>query len=97
MNQFTPLVDLIHENFGEIGYQSICGAVFPLLDQLLYDEKEDVRDRAIQVVAEIRTVVKEDWKEHVMRLALNLAHDENEKCKESAIKLLNEVAGDMGQ
>ena len=43
---------------------------------MLYDEKEDVRDRAIQVVAEIRTVVKEDWKEHVMRLALNLAHDE---------------------
>ena len=48
-------------------------------------------------MAEIRTVVKEDWKEHVMRLALNLAHDESEKCKESAIKLLNEVAGDMGQ
>ena len=21
LNQFTPLVDLIHENFGEIGYQ----------------------------------------------------------------------------
>jgi len=56
-----------------------------------------VRDRAIQVVADIRTVVKEDWKEHVMRLALNLAHDESEKLRESAIKLLHEVAGDMGQ
>lgn len=97
LNQFTPLVALIHENFGEMGYQSICGTVFPLLDSLLYDEKEDVRDRAIQVVAEIRSVVKEDWKEHVMRLALNLAHDESEKQRESAIKLLNEVSGDMGQ
>ena len=97
LNQFTPLVALIHENFGEMGYQSICGTVFPLLDGLLYDEKEDVRDRAIQVVAEIRTVVKEDWKEHVMSLCLNLAHDESDKLRESAIKLLNEVSGDMGQ
>ena len=97
LNQFTPLVAMVNENFGEMGYQSICGAVFPLLDKLLYDEKDDVRDRAIQVVAEIRTVVKEDWKEHVMRLALNLAHDDSDKLRESAIKLLNEVSGDMGQ
>ena len=62
LNQFTPLVAMITENFGEMGYQSICGTIFPLLDDLLYDEKEDVRDRAIQVVADIRTVVKEDWK-----------------------------------
>ena len=48
-------------------------------------------------MAEIRAVVKEDWKEHVMRLALNLAHDEQDKLRESAIKLLNEVSGDMGQ
>ena len=47
LNQFTPLVAMITENFGEMGYQSICGTVFPLLDNLLYDEKEDVRDRAI--------------------------------------------------
>ena len=40
-------MQLITENFGEMGYQSICGTVFPLLDSLLYDEKEDVRDRAI--------------------------------------------------
>ena len=48
-------------------------------------------------MAEIRAVVKEDWKEHVMRLALGLAHDEQDKLRESAIKLLNEVSGDMGQ
>ena len=32
LNQFTPLVALITENFGEMGYQSICGTTFPLLD-----------------------------------------------------------------
>ena len=32
-----------------------------------------------------------------MRLALKLAHDEQDKLRESAIKLLNEVSGDMGQ
>lgn len=97
LNQFTPLVALITENFGEIGYQCVCETVFKLLDDLMYDESESVRDQAIQVVAEIRNVVKEDWKEHVMRLALNLAHEEDPKFKESAIKLLNEVSADMGQ
>jgi HEAT repeat protein len=32
-----------------------------------------------------------------MRLTLGLAHDENEKLRESAVKLLNELAPDMGQ
>ena len=32
-----------------------------------------------------------------MRLALNLAHDDDAKLRESAIKLLNEVSADMGQ
>lgn len=47
LNQFTPLVALVTENFGEMGYQSICGTVFPLLDKLMYDDKDEVRDRAI--------------------------------------------------
>lgn len=80
-----------------MGYQNICGTIFPLFDKLLYDPREDVRDKAIQVVAELRTVVKEDFKEHIMRLTLNLAHDENDKLRESAVKLLNEMAADMGQ
>lgn len=32
LNQFTPLVALITENFGEMGYQSICGTIFPIID-----------------------------------------------------------------
>jgi len=32
-----------------------------------------------------------------MKLTLDLAHDENEKLRESAVKLLNELAPDMGK
>jgi hypothetical protein len=85
------------ENFGNDAYLKVCNSIFPLIEKLLYDKDEGIRDRAIQIVAEIRTVVNEDEKEHVMRLTLGLAHDENEKLRESAVKLLNELAPDMGQ
>ena len=37
LNQFLGLVSMIQENLGEIGYQTICATVFPLIDKLLYD------------------------------------------------------------
>jgi HEAT repeat protein len=85
------------ENFGNDCYQKVCHAIFPLIEKLLYDKSDEIRDRAISIVAEIRNVVNEDEKEHVMRLTLGLAHDENEKLRESAVKLLNELAPDMSQ
>ena len=91
------MVALVTENFGEMGYQSICSTVFPLINKLLYDDLKDVRDKAIEVVAEIRTVVKDDWKEHVMSYSLGMAHDENDQLRESAVELLNEISPDMGQ
>jgi hypothetical protein len=91
------LVSLVLENFGNDAYRKVCDAIFPLIEKLLYDKTEEIRDRAIQIVAEIRNVVNEDEKEHVMRLTLGLAHDDNEKLRESAVKLLNELAPDMGQ
>ena len=45
----------------------------------------------------MRKVVKDNEKEHIMKLTLDLAHDENEKLRESAVKLLNELAPDMGK
>jgi hypothetical protein len=49
------------------------------------------------VVGELRKVVENDEKEHIMKLTLDLAHDENnDKLRESAVKLLNELAPDMG-
>ena len=38
----------------------------------------------------------EEIKEHIMKHTLEMAHDENEKLRESAVKLLNEMAADMG-
>jgi len=71
--------------------------VFPILDQLLYDSDESVRDKAVTVVGEMRKIVKEAEKEHIMKITLDLAHeDSNEKCREIAVKLLNEIAPDMG-
>lgn len=90
-------MSLVLENFGNDAYRKVCDAIFPLIEKLLYDKTEEIRDRAIQIVAEIRNVVNEDEKEHVMRLTLGLAHDDNEKLRESAVKLLNELAPDMGQ
>lgn len=79
-----------------MGYQTICKTVFPLIDKLLYDPKDDVRDKAIHVLAEIRTIAKEEWKDKVLNLILNMAHDEKDNIKESAVKLLTEVSPDMG-
>lgn len=97
LNQLKPLTQLFTEKFGNEGYQVITRTVFPILDQLLYDADEQVRDKAITVVGEMRKVVREPEKEHIMKLTLDLAHEENnEKLRESAVKLINELAPDMG-
>lgn len=63
----------------------------------MYDTEEQVRDKAIITTGEMRKVVEEPEKERIMKLTLDLAHDEqNEKLRESAVKLLNELAPDMG-
>jgi hypothetical protein len=40
-------VQLVFEKFGDEGYTKVVTTVFPLLDQLLYDSNEEVRDKAI--------------------------------------------------
>lgn len=45
----------------------------------------------------MRTVVREKEKEQILKLTFELAHDEQDKLRESAVKLLNELASDMGQ
>ena len=68
------------------------------MELLLYDNDDSVRDKAVQIVGEMRKVAQAKEKEEIMRLTLNLAHEEsNEKLRESAVKLLNELAPDMGQ
>lgn len=70
--------------------------IFRLLDDLLYDPAEVVRDRAIQKLLDIRNVVQNEDKEHIMNLTLKLAHDEDENNRVSALKIMNDFAQDMG-
>lgn len=71
--------------------------IFRLMDELLYDPNEKVKDRAIQKLLDIRTVVQNEDKEHIMKLTLKLAHDEDDLNRISALKILNDFAQDMGQ
>ena len=70
--------------------------IFRMLDELLYDKNEQVKDKAIDILLDIRTVVQNDDKEHIMKLTLRLAHDQDYMNKVSALKILNKFAQDMG-
>lgn len=97
LNQFSPLIQLINEQFGHEGYQKTVEAIVPLLDQLLYDQKEEIRDKAIEVVVALRNVVEQDVNDYIMQLTLRMAHDDHEQYRVSALKMLNELSPDMGQ
>jgi hypothetical protein len=68
-----------------------------MIDDLLYEPKETVKEKAIKILLDIRSVVQNDDKESVMNLTLKLAHDADEGNRISALKILNECAQDMGQ
>ena len=57
LQQLRPLTQLFAEKFGHEGYQKIVQTVFPILEKLMYDIDEQVRDKAIVVVGEMRKVV----------------------------------------
>ena len=98
LNQIKPLTQLFSEKFGLEGYNVITKTVFPILSTLMYDNDEQVRDKAVHVVGEMRKVVQDAEKESIMKLTLDLAHEEgNEKLRETAVKLINEIAPEMGQ
>ena len=68
-----------------------------MIDNLLYDPIELIRDKAIQVLTEIRNVVQQKENDYILNLTLKLAHDEIEVNRISALKIMNELAPDMGQ
>ena len=51
------MTQLFSEKFGLEGYNVITETVFPMLGTLLYDNDEQVRDKAVNVVGEMRKVV----------------------------------------
>jgi hypothetical protein len=70
--------------------------VFPLLDGLLYDPNEIIRDKAIQILTDLRYVVQQKENDYIMNLTLKLAHDEQDMNRISSLKIMNELAPDMG-
>lgn len=78
LDQFIPLIEFIGEKCGQRGYESTVKVVFPLLDRLLYDPNEYIRDKAIFVLKEIRGCVEQKENDFIMNLTLKLAHDDNE-------------------
>ena len=52
------MILFIREKNGQEGYDSTVKVLFPILDQMLYDDKEVVRDKAIQILTDIRNVVQ---------------------------------------
>lgn len=71
--------------------------IFPLLDGLLYDPDEHIKDRAIKVLTDIRCIVQQKENDYIMNLTLKLAHDDDDLNRVSALKIMNELAPDMGQ
>ena len=97
LDQFIPLIQLVQEKCTQSEQEVAAKEIFKMLDELLYDKSEAVRDRAIKILLDIRTVVQNDDKDHIMRLTLRLAHDADDQNRISALKILNEFAQDMGQ
>lgn len=48
------------------------------------------------MLIEIRNVVQQKENDHILNLTLKLAHDEAEHNRISSLKMLNELAADMG-
>ena len=46
-----------------------------MIDDLLYDPKENVKEKSLKVLESLRSVVQNDDKEYIMKLTLKLAHD----------------------
>ena len=63
----------------------------------MYDPNELIRDKAIQVLTDLRHVVQQKENDYILNLTLKLAHDDLEMNRVSSLKIMNELAPDMGQ
>lgn len=97
LDQFIPLIQLVQEKCTQAEQDKAAGEIFRLIDELLYDAKDNVREKAIEILQNIRQVVQNDDKEYIMKLTLKLAHDTDDQNRISSLKILNGFAQDMGQ
>jgi hypothetical protein len=77
LDQFIPLVQLVQEKCTQAEQVQAAKEIFRMLDELLYDSKEVVKDKAIRILLDIRHIVETDQKDNIMNLTLKLAHDED--------------------
>lgn len=60
---------------------------------LLYDSKETVKEKAIDILLEARNVVQNDDKQHILRLTVGLAQDTEDFSNRIAfLKVINKLA-----
>ena len=57
LDKFIPLIQLVQEKITQIEQDKAAGEIFRLIDELLYDTKDKVREKAIEILQNIRQVV----------------------------------------
>ena len=60
LDQFIPLVQLVQEKCTQAEQEQAAQEIFRMLDELLYDSKEVVKDKAIRILLDIRHIVETD-------------------------------------
>ena len=63
LDQFIPLIQLVQEKCTQIEQDKAIKEIFRMLDELLYDQKEAIKDKAIDILLDARTVVQNDEKQ----------------------------------
>ena len=81
----------------EIGYSHISTTLIPVIQQLLLDANSEVRTAACDALVTAADVVREqDIGTVVLTSVLNLAHDEREEQRTTAVMLMHELAPKFG-
>jgi len=81
----------------EIGYSHISTTLIPVIQQLLLDGNSEVRTAACDALVTAADVVREqDIGTVVLTSVLNLAHDERDEQRTTAVLLMHELAPKFG-
>ena len=81
----------------EIGYSHISTTLIPVIQQLLLDANSEVRTAACDALVTAADVVREqDIGTVVLTSVLNLAHDERDEQRTTAVLLMHELAPKFG-
>ena len=77
LDQFVPLLQLILQQYSHDVYTKAADTLMPLIEDFLYSQNSDVRDKAISIIHDLRGVVEESEKEKLLAITLRMAHDED--------------------